>query len=151
MADIVLAIAVILGSLVYLYSDFHLPSMVMSDPVGLRVFPAIIGIGLLLSGAALLMQARRVRPVGVSGVAREPQHFAVLLGFAACTALYYAAFEPIGYLPATVIYIFVLLSYFHRNRWKSNVAIALGFAIFAQLLFGYVLGVVLPTGLMPSL
>jgi putative tricarboxylic transport membrane protein len=153
MADALFAIAVISGSLAYLYADSKLPHLTLSDPVGLRVFPAIIGCGLLLSGAALLIESvkklKSRTPISAAAPAAS-HHWLILAGIVVCTALYYAAFEPLGYLLSTIAYVFAMLSYFHHGRWRSNAAIACGFAVFAQVLFSNLLGVSLPSGLLPD-
>jgi putative tricarboxylic transport membrane protein len=149
MSDTLLAIAVMIGSLVYLYADSKLPHLTLGDPVGLKVFPAIIGIGLFLSAIVLLLERRKQRgsqPATESTEQALPGDRLVLLGFACWTAIYYAVLESAGYLISTVLYIFLLLSYFNSGKWRLNAAVALGFALFAQVLFANLLGVALPSG-----
>ena len=62
------------------------------------------------------------------------------------TALYYFAFEPLGYLVSTLVYMFVLLACFNRGRWLVNAACAVGFTLIAYAVFTRFLQVALPQG-----
>ena len=66
----------------------------------------------------------------------------------AWTALYYFAFERVGYVVATVVYMFALLAFFNRGRWWVNAASAAGFTLAAYLLFTSFLQVALPRGIL---
>jgi len=129
MGDRLLAFVVVLGALIYLYADSQLPRLAIGDPLGPKVFPALIGIGLLAGGGLLLVEIwrkRRDRPKTTlaAGEPAERPHYLPLIGTAVCTAIYYAAFEPVGYVISTVVYMLVLLSYFHRGHLLANLAVA---------------------------
>jgi putative tricarboxylic transport membrane protein len=64
----------------------------------------------------------------------------------AWTALYYLAFEPLGYLISTLVYMFVLLAGFNRGRWWINAACAVCFTLAAYAVFTRFLQVALPPG-----
>jgi putative tricarboxylic transport membrane protein len=154
MADWILAICTAIGAVVYLNTDSKLPQLQVGDPMGPQVFPALIGIGLLCS--ALLLMVETWRKHGRSGTVtrtdpeQRPQelrhHRLVLAGMVLWTSLYYLAFEPLGYLISTVIYMFVLLAWFNRGRWFVNAACALGFTLAAYAVFTRFLQVALPQG-----
>jgi len=154
MRDWLLAIAILLGATVYLYADSRLPQLAIGDPMGPRAFPALIGIGLLLSGLLLILETWRKRaaaaPHAADAAAGDPKHLKILLALAAWTALYYVAFEPVGYLIATPIYLFALLAFFNPRRWLVNSAVALGFTASAYGVFAGLLNVQLPGGLLGS-
>jgi len=61
MKDRLLAIVVMAGALVYLVADWRMPAVVIGDPLGPKIFPALIGIGLFLSGFLLLLESRGAR------------------------------------------------------------------------------------------
>jgi putative tricarboxylic transport membrane protein len=154
MADWVLAIATAIGAVVYLNADSKLPQLQVGDPMGPQVFPALIGIGLLCS--ALLLMVETWRKHGPAGTMARPvpeqrpqelrHHRLVLAGMVLWTALYYLAFEPLGYLVSTLVYMFVLLAWFNRGRWLVNAACALGFTLAAYAVFTRFLQVALPQG-----
>jgi putative tricarboxylic transport membrane protein len=147
MGDWILAICTAIGAVVYLYSDSKLPELQVGDPMGPQVFPALIGIGLL--GSALLLMAetwRKHHAAQPRPDATERSHQLVLIGMALWTALYYFAFEPLGYLLSTLVYMFVLLACFNRGRWLVNAACAVGFTLVAYAVFTRFLQVALPQG-----
>jgi putative tricarboxylic transport membrane protein len=59
MADWVLTICTAIGAVVYLHADSKLPQLQVGDPMGGRVFPALIGIGLLASAVLLMAETWR--------------------------------------------------------------------------------------------
>jgi putative tricarboxylic transport membrane protein len=157
MGDWVLAICTAIGAVVYLNADSKLPQLQVGDPMGPQVFPALIGIGLL--GSALLLMAetwrkqtwrketwRKQRPAGVTPDPSARAHRLILAGMVLWTALYYLAFEPLGYLISTLVYMFVLLACFNRGRWLVNAACAVGFTLAAYGVFTRFLQVALPQG-----
>ena len=148
MGDWVLAVCTAIGAVVYLNADSKLPQLQVGDPMGPQVFPALIGIGLL--GSALLLMAeawRKQRPAAATP--HDPAaraHQLILAGMVLWTALYYFAFEPLGYLLSTLVYMFGLLACFNRGRWLVNAACAVGFTLAAYAVFTGFLQVVLPQG-----
>ena len=163
MADWILAVCIAIGAVVYLDADSKLPQLQVGDPMGPQVFPALIGIGLL--GSALLLMAETWRkqhrpaaqphrPQPAAGPRPDPglgakdarTHGLILAGMVLWTALYYWAFEPLGYLLSTLLYMFVLLACFNRGRWLVNAACAVGFTLAAYAVFTRFLQVALPPG-----
>lgn len=142
-------------AIAYLTAGSQLRSVV-GDPIGPRLFPLVIGCGLLVSAFVLLLErpaeahdvtaASRAEPAPGSNDEREAR--LLLLGIAAWTVLYAFVFEPLGYVPATLAYMLGLLIYFNRGRWLMNLLVASGFAACAYVLFARLLGVALPRGLL---
>ena len=153
-ADIILAITIIAVAAIYLFMDAHLRSARIGDPLGPKAFPALVGGGLVLSAVLLLLETRKKRELLTDTrieprTAEEKHVIHVLIGMVAWTALYYYVFDRLGYLIATPIFIFGLLSYFNRGRHRMNAAIAGGFTLVVYMLFAVFLGVPLPSGLLP--
>jgi putative tricarboxylic transport membrane protein len=154
--DVVLGVSVIVGATIYLYADANLPVLQNGGPMGPQAFPALIGIGLLVSGLLLLGETWRRRRTAAAGAAVpadpiERQSRLILAAMTVWTALYYFAFERVGYLVATLVYMFALLAFFNRGRWWVNAACAAGFTLAAYLLFTWFLQVALPRGILDVL
>jgi putative tricarboxylic transport membrane protein len=56
--DVWLAIVVIVGAAIYLYMDMQLPEVRLSDPLGPKAFPALVGVGLIAGALLLLLESR---------------------------------------------------------------------------------------------
>lgn len=67
---------------------------------------------------------------------------------ATVTVAFFALLEPLGYLIALSLYLFVLMFWLHRRSPLSCLAIAVLFALGSYLLFAKALGVVLAKGLL---
>jgi putative tricarboxylic transport membrane protein len=157
MADWVLAFFVVTGALIYLRAAMSLERLQVGDALGPQVFPAIVAICMLVSGLLLAWETwrRQVNPdppapnsaVAAAQPEQRRQHL-VLLAMAAWTALYYVAFEPVGYIFSTMIYLSALLLYFHRVNPLINLGYAAAFTAVAYLLFTNFLQVVLPAGIL---
>jgi putative tricarboxylic transport membrane protein len=149
--DRVLAFCTIVGASAYLFADAMAPKRGYSDPIGPKAFPAMIGIGLFFSGVLLLWETHKKAQLGAPGSGHpkfERTHLTILVAMAAWTAIYYLAFEPVGYLLATAIYLFPMLAYFNRGKWVANSLVAVGFSLAAYVVFAKLLQVTMPVGLL---
>ena len=72
--------------------------------------------------------------------------FAVSL---ATLAFYVLALEPLGYLPATAVMLFVQFRWVEGRTRRSSAVIALGAAVITLILFRVLLKVTLPLGIIP--
>jgi putative tricarboxylic transport membrane protein len=154
MSDWILAVCTIIGALGYLYADSQLPEHSIGDPLGPTIFPAIIGLGLLGSGLLLMLETynKKQAAAAVAAPAAAPpedrRRQLILVGVFLWTAIYYVAFEPVGYIISTIVFLMGLLSFFHRGKQLINIAVAVGFTAFAYTLFDQFLGVSMPPGLL---
>jgi putative tricarboxylic transport membrane protein len=158
MADWVLSVLIVSGAVIYLRAATNLERLQVGDVLGPQVFPALIAVCMLCSGLLLAWetwrkQANAERASVVSGAAAATptparHRHLVLIAMAAWTALYYVAFEPVGYVVSTMIYLSPLLLYFHRVNPLINLGIAAAFTAAAYFLFTDLLQVVLPSGIL---
>jgi putative tricarboxylic transport membrane protein len=157
MADrIILACALVLAG-VYFWATAQIPSLDLGDPLGPKAFPRMLGVGLLVGAAMLLAEiirntakARVSAEQGVKSV--EPKwdrHHWLVVAIAVWTAVYIVAFEPLGFVIATAVYLLALTAYFNRGRWLMNVLTSVLFALISYLMFTKLLGVNLPPGILP--
>jgi putative tricarboxylic transport membrane protein len=154
-ADWVLSVLVVTGALVYLRAATKLERLQVGDVLGPQVFPTIVAVLMLCSGLLLAWETWRKQneatpraPLSGAAAAEARRHRLVLLAMAAWTALYYVAFEPVGYVVSTLVYLSALLFYFHRVNPLINIGYAATFTAAAYLLFTNFLQVVLPAGIL---
>jgi putative tricarboxylic transport membrane protein len=136
----------------YLYGTFHIPRLRVGDPLGPKIFPIILGCGLLLGALMLVAEMRsgRARPVTT---AAEPapadwRSYFPLAGLLVWTFLYFTLFEALGYVLATGLYLLVLMSLLHRGHHLTNVATAVLFTLASYFFFTQALEVRLARGVL---
>lgn len=160
--DRIIVVCTVVLALLYFYGASLIPSLQIGDPLGPKAFPYLIGIGLLVSAAWLLLETLQA---GKSGVADPPdladqadqadrapednRHLLVIAGVVAWIAFYFALFVPVGFLLATPVSLLGLMVYFNRNKWVANVLTSVLFPVGIYFLFSKVLGVNLAKGLLP--
>lgn len=155
MADWILSVLVVAGALVYVRAATNLERLQVGDVLGPQVFPTIVAVLMLFSGLLLAWETWRkqneatpLAPLSSTAAAELRRHRLALLAMAAWTALYYVAFEPVGYVVSTLVYLSALLFYFHRVNPLINIGYAAAFTAAAYLLFTNFLQVVLPAGIL---
>lgn len=122
--------------------------------VGPQVMPAIVGVGLILLGSALLLRAT-IRPD-----ADQARHIAeesrsadrrTLVGTLAALIVYALALGPIGYVLATTVFLPVVARILGSTAWRRDLAVGVLLSLAVYLGFTQGLGVRLPGGLLDSL
>jgi putative tricarboxylic transport membrane protein len=160
--DRIIVVCTVVLALLYFYGASLIPSLQIGDPLGPKAFPYLIGIGLLVSAAWLLLETLQAAKSGVADppdladqadqADRAPEdnrHLLVIAGVVAWIAFYFALFEPVGFLLATPVSLLGLMVYFNRNKWVANVLTSVLFPVGIYFLFSKVLGVNLAKGLLP--
>ena len=157
--DRIVVVCTVVLALLYFYGTSLIPSLQIGDPLGPKVFPYLIGIGLLVSASWLLLetlQAGKADAADPQELAdhtdlgpEDNRHLLVIAGVIAWIAFYFALFEPVGFLLATPIFLLGLMAYFNRNKWVANVLTSVLFPAGTYFLFSKVLGVNLAKGLLP--
>jgi putative tricarboxylic transport membrane protein len=150
--DRVIFACTILIAVVYLYATTLIPSLEIGDPLGPKAFPRLLGACLLIAAGLLALEMWRDHkakvPPPAEGELAPWRHIGVILAVTVWTGLYYAAFEPLGYVVATSVYLIALMAWFHRDKWVANVLTSLLFAGLSYWMF-VKLDVRLPTGILP--
>lgn len=118
------------------------------DVVGPTLFPGILTAAGLVLGLVLLVNAPRRRPEdaaeGLRGQLVVLTPVLLLLGYA-------LAFEPAGFLVATVVFLTVSFKYFGQPTWPGALLYSLCITAVVYLLFNYGLELKLPPGLLKGL
>lgn len=143
----------LLLGLAYLYFTAQIPAEGVTDAVGARSYPYIIGSILIVAAGALLFSR------GDASTATEEssdagkgegllQRFGLAAAVLLVTAIYIALLEPLGFVLSTTLYTLGLMSYFHRGHWFANVASSAGFSVISYIALVKLLGASLPAGLL---
>lgn len=143
---IVSALALALAA-AYFAAASRIPELAIGDPLGPRVFPRILSFALAAGAVMLFLETlRRERR---AGAAAGPGQYAVVGAVVIWTGAYFATFEKLGYVAGSALYLFVLMAFFNRGRWRANGLTAVLFALVTYLPFTRLLGVNLPQGVLP--
>jgi putative tricarboxylic transport membrane protein len=111
---------------------------------GAGFWPLVIAVTMAGLGLSLILHPTPNAPK--AGGESHWMRFAVSLG-ALC--FYVFALEPLGYLLATAVMLFVQFRLVEGRSWLSSAAIALAAAVITLILFRVLLRVTLPTGVIP--
>jgi putative tricarboxylic transport membrane protein len=151
MADRVIFVCILILAGIYFYATEKLPSLEIGDPLGPKAFPRLLGITLLLTALVLLyemLRARKTAPARSKAEAGDRGAYLVIAGVVVWTFLFFLVFEKLGYVIATIIYLFALTSYFNRGKWLTNGITVVLFCVGSYWMFK-ILGVNLAQGILP--
>lgn len=151
MTDRVIFVCTIIIAAAYLYATTLIPSLEIGDPLGPKAFPRLLGIFLLIAAGLLFLEMWKDRKKAAlqSESELDPWRYTgLILAITVWTGLYYLAFERLGYIVATAVYLLALMAWFHRGKWVANVVTALLFSGLSYWMF-VALDVRLPQGILP--
>jgi len=125
-------------------------------PYGPGFFPNLVLGTMIVAGAILVVNgARRWKQTGWLALdpwARQPRTYVVLGAVVAAHLFYLFGSEPLGFLPTSIVLILGLLLLTRgTQRILSSAAIAVCFSVFVYYVFGTILRVPLPAGLVQGL
>ncbi len=150
MTDRVIFACTIIIAAVYFYATTLIPSLEIGDPLGPKAFPRLLGVCLLIAAGLLFLEMwkeRKLRtPQTDSDEAGMWRHGRVIVSVTVWTGVYYLAFDKLGYILATTVYLLALMAWFNRGKWVANVLTAVLFGVLSYLMF-VKLDVNLPRGL----
>lgn len=140
--------AIFAGVYLHAASGLYVPQLV--DPVGPKAFPYLLGVALLGCAAGLLIEGLtlfRHEAPAVAGLSelKDPR-YRIVAGVMAWTLLYFLAFNPLGYIAATTLFLVGLIYVFDGRRPVRSIVIAAGFAVVTYIAFNDYLEVMLPAG-----
>ncbi|MBS7534691.1 tripartite tricarboxylate transporter TctB family protein [Ancylobacter sonchi] len=134
----------------YIRATAALPTPQLVDPVGPRAFPYLIGAGLLICAAGLLVEGlvlfRDEPAVAGAGFDLADPRYRIAAGVMGWTLAYYLAFGPLGYMLATGLFLAGLIYVFDGRRLRTTLTVAPIFAVASFYLFNNLLDVFLPAG-----
>jgi len=132
-ADRIFGLVMMLVALGYLFSATHIQTSFLSDPVGPRIFPYLIGGGVILCSLVLVIRpdANADWP-GLGTVLQLVIALAVLIGYA-------SAVRPLGFIIPTAVAAGVL-SYQINPKPVSALLTGVGLSVGLFVLFKMILG-----------
>jgi putative tricarboxylic transport membrane protein len=152
--DAVIGAALVLFALAMIWYTRTFPEM-PGQHYGPALFPVLIGIGLLVTGAVLIVTglARlRTEPLFSGGAwLRSPWH---VINFGAVVGgllLYILISDRLGFIPTALLLLFGWLVLFRGGRPLSSLLIALTVTLVVDYLFSKLLLVPLPLGVVQPL
>lgn len=123
----------------------------MGDPVGPRVFPHILQGGLVLTAAALVVEHVTLRARGMLPSGGGEGVGGITLATIGLFAGYLLAFNRLGFLLASALFLVTLLSLTNRGKWRTNVLVAIGVPLALYIVVGVLFGARLPRGVLAFL
>jgi len=121
-------------------------------PIGPAFFPTIVGLGLLGLGVVFLVRTT-VRPdetLGRQAAEEEAAtHWPTTTVALVVLVVYAFVLQALGYVVATVVFFVVMARVLGSRRIIRDAAIAIALSLILYLSFTQVLGIRLPTGLVP--
>jgi putative tricarboxylic transport membrane protein len=152
--DAVSGAALVLFALVMIWYTRTFPEM-PGQHYGPALFPVLIGIGLLLTGAILIISglARlRTEPLFSGGAwLRSGPHLINFVAIVGGLLLYILISDRLGFIPTALLLLFGWLLLFRRGRPLSSLIIALAVTLAVDYLFSELLLVPLPLGVLQPL
>lgn len=140
------------GSLIFLVTGFYglvlslqLPMGGWSEP-GAGAFPLIVSVLLTLSGILMFVAGKGDVKNDLRAIVKEQKTpFQIVM----LTALFIAALNSLGYLLTSSLYLFALLSWVSRYKLWIAAASAVALGTASWYVFGKLLEMPLPQGLLP--
>lgn len=150
-------ISSVLG-VVYLYMTFRLPDVSIGDPLGPRLFPLIVGIGAVISGAVLLakeIRAGKTRSAQAPKGEDAPDYSSRKgtyrkIGLTLLAGIIFGLLlDQVGYLISSFVFMMTLMCLVNKlKRLAENIVIALGFSVVTYVVFAILFKVSLPRGIL---
>jgi hypothetical protein len=112
-------------------------------PLGVSVLLCIFGMSWFIRGKG---EREKQETVGLEGFVRK---FITPIQIVGLTAAFIFTFDSLGYLLASVLYLFVLFLWVSRYRFWTALVLAIAFGAGSWLFFGKVLATSLPKGFLP--
>jgi len=151
MTDRVIFVCTIIIAAVYFYATTLIPTLEIGDPLGPKAFPRLLGAFLLIAAGLLFLEMWKERkqrtPQTDSNEAGMWRHGWVIVSVTVWTGVYYLAFDRLGYIVATSLYLLALMAWFNRGKWLANVLTSALFAGLSYWMF-VTLDVNLPKGVL---
>ncbi|WP_409525467.1 tripartite tricarboxylate transporter TctB family protein [Nitrincola sp. MINF-07-Sa-05] len=149
----VLAIILGLFSIVYLWMAFQIPTFPIPRPVDSDAFPKALGAAILILSVFLFLEKTGEKGVEVEetshiGFSFTSPYMQVVVTSVGVLA-YAFLIEPLGFVLASSLLMFLLATYYGYRAWLVNLATTLGIVLSLYFVMTRAVGVHLPPGILP--
>jgi len=151
--DTITGVFSVLLGIAYLIGTLKIPVMDAADEVGPRTFPYIIAATVIICGVLLLLKEfvnKERKAFSFRFIAERGIWLKILLSMAAGIA-YGMVLDWLGYIIATIIFMFFVGWLINVGRHMQNLIIAVVFSIFTFVAFALILKLSMPRGLLSFL
>ncbi|WP_347548644.1 tripartite tricarboxylate transporter TctB family protein [Pseudalkalibacillus hwajinpoensis] len=139
------AISLLLISILYLVLSFQIPpfpySIVDADalPKGLGFILVVLSIFLFIQNP---IEDRKKSDL-------KKEEVLMLLAVAGLIFIYILLFELLGFVVVTILFLLVTSRILGYTKWKTLIAVSVGFTLVLYFSFNYLLQIYLPQGILP--
>jgi putative tricarboxylic transport membrane protein len=140
--DALTGLALAAGGAVFAVLAWPIPRGEIGNP-GPGFLPLVLGLALVVLGLGCAMRAWRTRDAATVMLAETKAVVCVVALFGAALL-----FVPLGFVPTIAIFLAVLFGVLAGMRWWAAAIAGCGASVALWLVFDYLLGLGLPTGMM---
>ena len=133
-------------AILYLIGASNIPHSTLSDEVGARGIPYLLGVLLALVASGIIAKAAFASAPAQSSEEEDNASFSRVVGLLGCAALFIGVSWLAGYIVASAVTLFAVMVYEGGRPSLRTVAIAICGALFFWLTFVLFLGVQQPVG-----
>jgi putative tricarboxylic transport membrane protein len=121
----------------------------LGDQIGPKLFPYIVGIGAILSGAILFVQDKRPGKASKKAefnFVKDKDIWIKILLTTIVGIVYGLVMDSLGFILPTTLFMLFISILINKGRFIQNLVLALAFAVICYLVFGVALKLSLPRG-----
>lgn len=152
MTNIIISAFAVAIAAVYGAGILAIKTLPFGDNIGPKSYPMILLIILMIS--AVMMAISGARRPELSSWKNTVVKFVKSDGIVAVSsfsilAIYFLAFETLGYLVATALFMLCTTLTLHKGSKLVSIAVSIGFSVASYLIFALVFKMQLPSGILP--
>lgn len=153
--NVIVGVGTLLFGALYTAAAFAMERATIGNPIEPILFPAMLGIGMILCGLVMIRSAAvRIKSDPSAFVpfhlerdqnGKIPRDRKLIAATCLAGVAYALLFDPLGYVLSTILFLgFMLFLFRGTSHWKSNLLIAVLFSLCVYLLFTKLLTIPLP-------
>ena len=151
-----IAIGTVVVAALYMLATSQIPIPGFGGPVNAKVFPYLLGMGLIVGAVLLFLEQRRSvkKPITEPAAPADraparPVNPLLVPAIIVWMVVYVTFLDSLGYLISTSVFLSVLASYFHRRSIPVAVGSSIAFTLLMYFMFTRIFEIRLPSGILP--